>query len=154
MSRADSPNVAASISSANSGTNGDIVAPARYPPTCAAWPALLLRARPTTSRSPVSMSGIRADFAACAGGFAREVRNSSRSMPSTGMPGTATSAIVDIRSRSQTIITRRYRCRSASVDSSGPPITQGRKLRANVAAERPTDRVRSYTRAVTAALAR
>jgi hypothetical protein len=73
------------------------------------------------------------------------------------LPGTiranGTVSTTRARNRSQTIMTRRYVCRSAIATSRYPPSSQGAKLMANAAAEAATESVRSKTNAVMAARA-
>ena len=80
----------------------------------------------TTYRSPSSSFGSSAERDASNGGFSSEVRNSSATMAGSGIHGTATRAIVAMRTRSQVTITRRYGYRSASALSTGPMPSQGR----------------------------
>jgi hypothetical protein len=83
-------------------------------------------AEPSTNLSPGSTSGSKAARAEENGAPVSTVQNSSTHSAANGMPGTAISPTVPIRSTSQTIMTRRRRNRSARPDSSGPPAIGGR----------------------------
>jgi len=73
-----------------------------------------------------SAIGMRAARAEEHGTPVSTVQNSSAQSAVKGRPGTAISPTVPIRNRSQTIITRRRRKRSARPESSGPPAIGGR----------------------------
>jgi hypothetical protein len=85
---------------------------------------------PTTYRSPGSTSGIMAARAALKGGEHSSARNNRMHSANSDIPGSAMVHNSPARTRSQTTMTSRRGSRSASPDSSGPPMTHGRKLMA------------------------